>query len=83
MNNVPAWIKDTVYRILVEAVRVWVVATWLHKKRLPEDATFWIYSGGPMGIDWGNPAGPDDPELQPLRRKRIEVTLRVIEEPNK
>jgi len=36
-----------------------------------------------MGIDWGNPAGPDDPELQPLRRKRIEVTLRVIEEPNK
>jgi hypothetical protein len=76
----PAWIKDTIYRLLVEAVRVWIVSYWMEHKGLPAAAKFWIYSSGPHGIDWGNPPGPDDSSLQPLRRKRIEVTLRVVDE---
>lgn len=68
---------DTTYRLLVEAVRHWVISWFLASTKLPETAVFYVYSGGPNGIDWGNAPGPDDPGLKPLRYKRIKVTLEI------
>ena len=79
MADVGPFEKETTYRLLVEVCRHWVVSWWLTHKALPErPAVFWVYSGGSNGIDWGNPPGlKDDPELQPLRRKRIRVTIEI------
>ena len=72
-----AFSRDTTYRLLVEAVRYWVISHWLATQRLPNNGQFWIYGTGQNGIDWGNAPGPDDPDLKPLRGKRIKVTMTI------
>lgn len=57
-----------------------MIEHWLRTKTLPTENTVWVYADGPKGIDWGNAPGPDDPELKPLRYKRIVVTLSIEEQ---
>lgn len=76
-----AFERETIYRLVVEACRVWVVGTFLSLKRLPKKAKLWIYSNGPLhSIDWGNSPGPDDPDIRPMRYKKIQVTLEIIDD---
>lgn len=81
MADVGAFEKDTTYRLLVEAVRHWLLARVLARKSLPsEPAVFWIYASrhpGRNSIDWGDAAGPPDPVNKPLRGKRIRVTIEI------
>ena len=74
-----AFEKNTLYRLLVEAVRYWVIQTFFDTKQIPQTVgTFWIYPRGIEfpGIDWGDdPSQPD--ALRPLMGKRIRVTLTV------
>lgn len=72
-----AFTTDTFHRLLVEAARVWVIECYLRTGELPEPETRYIYANGPVGIDWGNEAGPDDPKQKPLRRKRICVSIYI------
>jgi len=78
--DVGSFERDTTYRILVEAVRHWIITHWLAKKTLPLEAdVFCVYSDGPNGIDWGNPPTSEGKADRPLRGKRIRVTFEVEE----
>ena len=73
-----AFEKDTLYRLLVESTRFWVIANWLENHELPKQTTFYTYPGGPLGFDWGNAPGPDDEAIErPLRGKRVRITLEI------
>ena len=63
--------------MLVEAVRVWVIESHLRTGELPAPSVWFVYANGPASLDWGNAPGPDDPELKPLRYKRIRVALQI------
>lgn len=69
--------KDTLYRLLVEASRFWLIGHFLRTHALPDPAVYFVYANGPNGLDWGNEPGPDDPQLKPLRRKRVRITLEI------
>lgn len=72
---------ETLHRMMVEAVRYWCIETFLRRKRLPIREVRYVYSDGPVGIDWGNAPGPDDPDTKPLRGKRIKITIEIEECP--
>lgn len=72
-----AFESDTLHRLCVEAARYWVIESYLRTGKLPATETRYAYSGGPHDIGWGNAPGPDDPELKPLRYKRVKITLTV------
>ena len=77
-----AFEKDTLYRQIVEAARYWVIEHQLRTGQLPEPMTYYAYSDGPRGFDWGNPPGVDDDGLErPLRRKRVTITLSIEDDP--
>lgn len=72
-----AFEKETVYRLLTEACRMWVVSTHLETGKLPKFVTYWVYgNGAPINIGWGDAGGPPS-ENTPMRGKRIRVTLEV------
>lgn len=78
MAEVGSFECETYYRLTVEAARVWVISHFLTHGKLPNEAVLFVYPNGPLAsLDWGNPAGPDDPQRQPLRRRRIRVTFQV------
>lgn len=72
-----AFEKSTLHRLCSQAARFWVLASYLETKKLPDETAFFAYANGPGGFDWGNPPGPDDPDNQPLRRKRVRITLTI------
>ena len=73
-----AFEKDTLYRLLVESTRLWVISHWLEHHELPKDVTFYAYPNGPRGFDWGNAPGPDnDGTERPPRGKRVRITLEI------
>jgi hypothetical protein len=73
-----AFEKDTLYRLIVESTRYWVIEHYLRRGCLPDETTFFAYANEPNGFDWGNPAGPDDDgQLRPLRGKRVRITLAI------
>ena len=69
--------KDTLHRLCVQAARYWVIEHKLRLGELPENVTFFAYPNGPGGFDWGNPPGPDDPTLRPMRGKRVRITMTI------
>lgn len=72
-----AFETETLHRLLVEAVRFWVIEFFLRRKKLPEKEVRYVYADGTMGIGWGNSPGPDDPKFRPLRMKRIKITVEI------
>lgn len=73
-----AFERETIHRLATEAARYWLLTHFLAQQRLPVKGTWFAYPSGPgASIDWGNPPGPDDPDLQPLRGKRIRVTFEI------
>ena len=82
MSNAPeemgAFEKDALYRMLVEAARYWVIENYLRTGELPKERTNFVYADGPKAIDWGNPPGRNPPEgTAVLRYKRIVVRLSI------
>ncbi len=72
-----AFETETFHRMLVEAVRFWVIEFFLRRNKLPEKEVRYVYADGPMGIGWGNAPGPDDLQYKPLRKKRIKITVEI------
>ena len=68
---------ETFHRLLVEAVRFWVIEFFLRRNKLPDREVRYVYADGPVGIGWGNSPGPDDPSMRPLRKKRIKITVEI------
>jgi hypothetical protein len=66
---------ETLHRMLIEAVRYWVIEWFLRTKKLPAKEIRYVYSGGTVGIGWGSATGLDDPNT--LRGKRIKVTIEI------
>lgn len=82
MSDNGSFERDTLMRMLAEAVRYWLVGHFLRRQRLPEENTFFVYANGPNGIDWGNAPGPTgDGMLRPLRGKRVRITLSIENQP--
>lgn len=78
VKQASAFERDTLHRMAAGTARYWVIGEWLRNHRLPDKATLFAYAGGPGGFDWGNPPGlQDDPQLQPLRYKRVRITLEI------
>jgi hypothetical protein len=77
MNDSEAFLNDTLHRMCVGVARLWVIEHHLRTDELPDKATFWVYANGPVGIGWGDAPEQDDPDLKPLRYKRICVTLEI------
>lgn len=72
--------KDTLYRMLVGAVRYWCVGHWRTVSSLPAKATYWFYpSGASLNIGWGDGWSTGDPKETPLRGKRIQITIEVVD----
>lgn len=70
--------RETLYRLIVETARLWLVGHFLRSLTLPSAATFYVYPGGPdASLDWGNAPGPDDPFNKPMRGKRVRVTFEI------
>jgi hypothetical protein len=76
-----AFESETFHRMLVEAARYWLIEFFLRRKKLPEREVRYVYANGPNGIGWGNAPGPDDPDMKPLRGKRIRVTIEIEDWP--
>ena len=76
----PAWIRDTVHRLLTEAVRVWILGRNLYGYGGTSEGVFYVYPRGQVSIDWGDPVGEVSSDSAPLRGKRIVVTLRIEEQ---
>ncbi len=75
---VDAFERDTIHRLATEAARVWLVSHFLAMKTLPDKQTYFAYPNGiGASLDWGNPAGPSDSDLQPMRGKRVRVTFEI------
>lgn len=70
--------NDTIYRLIVEASRLWLINHYLRTGKLPEENTYFIYPNGEISLDWGNPSGRDDgKKIRVLCGKRVCVTLSV------
>lgn len=80
MNILPAWIRETIHRLLTEAVRVWILGNRIEGNGIPTEGVFYVYPSGPVSIDWGDQLRETHKEYHPLRGKRIVVTLRVEEQ---
>ena len=70
MANRLAFVADTIYRITVEAVRLWLVEHVLSEGSLPDKKITYVYPRGPVSMDWGS---------EHLRNKRIRVTFELEE----
>ncbi len=74
-----AFESSTIYRLLVETVRYWLIECFLRAKKLPDKHVYFVYPYGEASIDWGDsPTSPDD--CRPLRGKRIRVTIEIENE---
>jgi hypothetical protein len=76
-REVSSFERDSTYRQLVEATRHWVLTNYLAHGQVPCRGVFFVYANGPVGMDWGNPPGPDNEDLQPLRYKRYRITIEL------
>lgn len=74
-----AFEKDTIHRLLTEAVRVWVVSNYLETRAIPQrDAIFYVYPSGEVSIDWGDSRYRKDGDpAEPMARKRVKITLTI------
>lgn len=78
-ETVSAFERATVYRMTVEAARVWLISEFLARGKLPEELVLFVYANGPdASLDWGNSPGPDD-GMKPMRGRRVRVTFQVEE----
>ena len=78
MSELNAFERDTMHRLATEAARYWLLTHYLANHELPERGVLFAYPDGcPVSMDWGNSPGPDDPDLRPLRGKRVRVTFEI------
>lgn len=81
MNFPSNFENETLYRMLVEASRYWVVGEFLRNGDIPQkECVLFVYANGLEAcLDWGDShvyTGKSS-DLRPMRGKRIRVTMEV------